>query len=74
MENFTFFNPTQIEFGTGKEQLIGQHLAEHGISSVRALPRKASNGLNAAASSATPSSRKCARALLRRETIRSMPS
>ena len=31
MENFTFFNPTRIEFGTGKEQLIGQHLAEHGI-------------------------------------------
>jgi hypothetical protein len=26
MENFTFFNPTQIEFGTGKEKLIGQHL------------------------------------------------
>lgn len=34
MENFTFFNPTQIEFGTGKEQLIGQHLAEHGIQKV----------------------------------------
>ena len=34
MENFTFFNPTRIEFGTGKEQLIGQHLAEHGIKRV----------------------------------------
>ena len=34
MENFTFFNPTRIEFGTGKEQLIGQHLAEHGIGKV----------------------------------------
>ena len=34
MENFTFFNPTKIEFGTGKEQLIGQHLAEHGIRKV----------------------------------------
>ena len=34
MENFTFFNPTRIEFGTGKEQLIGQHLAEHGIRKV----------------------------------------
>ena len=34
MENFTFFNPTKIEFGTGKEQLIGQHLAEHGIKKV----------------------------------------
>ncbi|HZX31125.1 MAG TPA: iron-containing alcohol dehydrogenase [Rhodocyclaceae bacterium] len=31
MENFTFFNPTRIEFGTGKEQLIGEHLAEHGV-------------------------------------------
>ena len=34
MENFTFFNPTRIEFGTGKEQQIGQHLAEHGIKKV----------------------------------------
>jgi len=34
MENFTFFNPTKIEFGTGKELLIGRHLAEHGIKKV----------------------------------------
>ncbi|TXT34972.1 MAG: alcohol dehydrogenase [Comamonadaceae bacterium] len=34
MENFTYFNPTQIDFGIGKEQLIGQHLAEHGIKKV----------------------------------------
>lgn len=34
MENFTCFNPTKIEFGSGKEQLIGQHLAEHGIRKV----------------------------------------
>jgi alcohol dehydrogenase YqhD (iron-dependent ADH family) len=34
MDNFTFFNPTKIEFGTGKEQLIGQQLAEHGIRKV----------------------------------------
>jgi len=34
MENFTFFNPTRIEFGAGKEQFIGQHLAEHGIKKV----------------------------------------
>ena len=34
MENFTFFNPTQIEFGTGKEQSIGQHLAEHRVKKV----------------------------------------
>jgi len=34
MDNFTFFNPTKIDFGTGKEQLLGQHLAEHGIKKV----------------------------------------
>lgn len=34
MDNFTYYNPTKIEFGTGKEQLIGQHLAEHGIKKV----------------------------------------
>ena len=34
MENFIFFNPTKIEFGTGKEQLIGQHLADHGVKKV----------------------------------------
>ncbi|WKV51529.1 iron-containing alcohol dehydrogenase [Dickeya fangzhongdai] len=34
MENFTFFNPTQIEFGVGKEHWIGQHLADHGIKKV----------------------------------------
>lgn len=34
MENFSFFNPTQIEFGTDKERQIGQHLAAHGIKKV----------------------------------------
>ena len=34
MENFTFFNPTRIEFGADKEQLIGQHLARHGVRKV----------------------------------------
>jgi NADP-dependent alcohol dehydrogenase len=34
MDDFTFYNPTKIEFGIGKEQLIGQHLAEHGIKKV----------------------------------------
>ena len=34
MDNFTFSNPTRIEFGTGKEQLIGEILAEHGIKKV----------------------------------------
>lgn len=34
MDNFTFFNPTKVEFGKDKEQAIGQHLAEHGIKKV----------------------------------------
>lgn len=34
MDNFTFHNPTKIEFGTDKEPQIGQHLAEHGIKKV----------------------------------------
>jgi hypothetical protein len=34
MDNFTFFNPTKFDFGTGKEQLIGAHLAEHGVKKV----------------------------------------
>ena len=34
MDNFTFFNPTRVEFGNGKEQFIGQHLADHGIKKV----------------------------------------
>jgi len=34
MENFTFYNPTVIEFGADKEQTIGQHLANHGIKKV----------------------------------------
>ena len=34
MNDFTFFNPTRIEFGADKEQRIGQHLAEHGIKKV----------------------------------------
>ncbi len=34
MDNFTFFNPTKIDFGIGKEQQIGRRLAEHGIKKV----------------------------------------
>lgn len=34
MENFSFYNPTKIEFGTDKEQLVGQVLAEQGIKKV----------------------------------------
>lgn len=34
MDNFSFYNPTRIEFGQGKEQLIGQILAEHGVKKV----------------------------------------
>ncbi len=34
MDNFSFFNPTRIEFGADKEQQIGQHLADHGVKKV----------------------------------------
>ncbi|GAB4058570.1 iron-containing alcohol dehydrogenase [Uliginosibacterium sediminicola] len=34
MDNFTLFNPTTIDFGTGKEQQIGQHLAAHSVKKV----------------------------------------
>lgn len=34
MDNFSFYNPTRIEFGKDKEQLIGQILAEHGVKKV----------------------------------------
>lgn len=34
MDNFSFYNPTTIEFGKDKEQLIGQILASHGIKKV----------------------------------------
>ncbi|MBS1187907.1 MAG: butanol dehydrogenase [Burkholderiaceae bacterium] len=34
MENFTFFNPTQIEFGIDKEKQIGQILAQSGVKKV----------------------------------------
>lgn len=34
MENFTYFNPTTIDFGANKEQLIGQYLAGQSIKKV----------------------------------------
>ncbi|MFJ5510741.1 iron-containing alcohol dehydrogenase [Pectobacterium jejuense] len=34
MEQFSFYNPTRIEFGSGKEAEIGKHLAEHRVSNV----------------------------------------
>ena len=34
MENFTFCNPTQIEFGEGKEKEIGKHLQANGVQKV----------------------------------------
>lgn len=34
MRDFTFFNPTRIEFGNGKENNIGQYVKEFGVSSV----------------------------------------
>ncbi|MCE9687341.1 iron-containing alcohol dehydrogenase [Shewanella sp. AS16] len=34
MENFTYFNPTKIEFGVEKEQMIGLYLANHNVKKV----------------------------------------
>lgn len=34
MRDFTFFNPTRIEFGRGKENNIGHYLKEHGCKNV----------------------------------------
>lgn len=34
MDNFSFYNPTRIEFGSDKEKLIGQILAEHNVKNV----------------------------------------
>lgn len=34
MKDFTFYNPTRIEFGKGKEENIGQYISEYGISNV----------------------------------------
>lgn len=37
MKKFTFYNPTRIEFGKGKEGNIGQYLKEFGVDSVLVL-------------------------------------
>jgi alcohol dehydrogenase YqhD (iron-dependent ADH family) len=34
MKNFSYHNPTRIEFGTGKEEKIGQYISEYGVSKV----------------------------------------
>jgi len=34
MKNFSYHNPTRIEFGTGKEENVGQYILEYGISNV----------------------------------------
>ncbi len=34
MESFSYYNPTRIEFGPGKEATIGEHLARHGVKKV----------------------------------------
>lgn len=34
MHPFTFYNPTRIEFGSGKEATIGEHLHQHGVTKV----------------------------------------
>ncbi len=34
MKDFTFYNPTRIEFGRGKEENIGKYISEYGVSKV----------------------------------------
>jgi len=34
MKNFSYHNPTRIEFGKGKEENIGQYISEYGVSKV----------------------------------------
>ncbi len=34
MKNFSYYNPTRIEFGAGKEKNIGQYIAEYGVKKV----------------------------------------
>lgn len=34
MKDFTYYNPTRIEFGRGKEEKIGQYISEYGVSKV----------------------------------------
>lgn len=48
MRDFTFFNPTRIEFGKGKETGLGQYVKEFGVNSVLILygsDRVKKNGL-----------------------------
>jgi len=35
MDNFSFYNPTKLECGKGKEQNIGEILVAHDIKKVR---------------------------------------
>jgi len=34
MKDFTYYNPTRIEFGKGKEKKIGSYIAEYGLKKV----------------------------------------
>ena len=34
MENFSFCNPTQIEFGRDKEKNIGKYISQNGVKKV----------------------------------------
>ena len=34
MKDFTYYNPTRIEFGMGKEKNIGKYISEYGVSKV----------------------------------------
>ncbi|CUU90914.1 NADH-dependent butanol dehydrogenase a [Campylobacter hyointestinalis subsp. hyointestinalis] len=37
MVNFSYYNPTKIEFGKGKENSIGEYLNEYGAKNVLIL-------------------------------------
>lgn len=34
MKNFTYYNPTRIEFGTDKEKNIGKYISDYGVSKI----------------------------------------
>ena len=34
MKDFTYYNPTRIEFGKGKEEQMGQYISEYGLKKV----------------------------------------
>ncbi|HRT67740.1 MAG TPA: NADH-dependent alcohol dehydrogenase, partial [Bacteroidota bacterium] len=34
MNNFSYYNPTRIEFGRGKENNIGKYISQYGVSNL----------------------------------------